>query len=113
MCDVCVGDSTLARSSRTSLSCKTNPPSGTPQLLLSSCGIQSVLQLCLQGLQLLSKIPLLLLSFIPGGSLRLQVFLELRNLSFQFSNLLQGHILLGSFFFHSAKEISDISMRSS
>lgn len=47
-----------------------------PELLLSGRAVQRVFQLCLQGLQLLAQVSLLLFSLVPGGPLRVQVLLE-------------------------------------
>lgn len=67
---------------------------GAPELLLSSRGVQRVLQLGLQSLQLLTQVPLQFLCFGPGHLLRFQIFLELGEVRLQFPDLLQGIVLL-------------------
>lgn len=70
-----------------------------PELLLGGCGIQSILKLCLKSLQLFTEVSLLLFCFVSCSFFRLQVFLEIRNYRFQFSDLLEGVVLLSSFIF--------------
>lgn len=70
-----------------------------PELLLGGCGIQSILKLCLKSLQLFTKVSLLFFCFVSCSSFRLQVFLEIRNYRFQFTDLLEGIVLLSSFIF--------------
>lgn len=70
-----------------------------PELLLGGCGIQSILKLCLKSLQLFTKVSLLLFCFVSCSFFRLQVFLEIRNYRFQFTDLLEGVVLVSSFIF--------------
>lgn len=70
-----------------------------PELLLSSGGVQRVLQLSLERLQLLSQISPVFLSFDSSGSLQLQIFLKFTELSLQFPDLLLSQILLSRFLF--------------
>lgn len=52
------------------------PASGhSPELLLSRGGVQGVLQLSFQSLQLLTQVPLLLFGLVPRCLLGLEVFL--------------------------------------
>lgn len=60
---------------------------------MNSCGVQRVLQLCLQRLQLLSQIPALFLGLGSGLPLQLQVLLQLGELRLQFPDLLLGRVL--------------------
>lgn len=69
----------------------------SPELLLGSRGVQCVLQLCLQGLQLLAEVPLEFLRFGATQLLRLQVLLKLSQVGLKLSNLLESVVLLGSF----------------
>lgn len=75
---------------------QTNLPS-LPELLLGSGGVQCVLQLRLQSLQLLAEVPLELLGLVPGHLLRLQVLLQLCQLGLQLTHLLQRVVLLSCF----------------
>lgn len=60
----------------------------SPELLLGSRGVQCVLQLRLQGLQLLAEVPLEFLCFSATQLLRLQVLLKLSQVGLELSDLL-------------------------
>lgn len=69
----------------------------SPELLLRGRGVERVLQLGLQRLQLLSQVSAVFLGFGAGDSLQLQVFLKFTQLSLQLTDLLLGQILLSRF----------------
>ena len=66
---------------------------GLPELQLGGGGVQRVLQLRLQRLQLLSQVPAVLLRLGAGLPLQLQVLLQLRDLRLQLSDILLGQVL--------------------
>lgn len=67
---------------------------GAPEFLLSRRGVQRVLQLGLQSLQLFAQVPLQFLRFGATHLLRFQILLELGEVRLQFPDLLQGIVLL-------------------
>lgn len=82
--------------------------SRSPELLLGGRGVQRVLQLRLQGLQLLAEVPLEFLRFGATQPLRLQVLLKLGQVGLKLSNLLQSVVLLGSFLIAPGREMKDV-----
>lgn len=69
-------------------------PASLPELLLSGGGVQSVLQLGLEGLQLFSQVPAVFLCLGTRLPLQLQVLLQLRELSLHLSDLFLRQVLL-------------------
>lgn len=76
------------------------PTGFTPELLLRRGGVQRVLQLRLQGLQLLAQVPPMLLGLGTGYLLQLQVLLKLGQLCLQLTDLLLSLVLLGRLLFN-------------
>lgn len=66
----------------------------SPQFLLRRGGVQRVLQLCFQCLQLLAQVPLLLLRLVPRRLFGLQVFLQLGDLRLQLPHHLECVVLV-------------------
>ncbi len=69
----------------------------TPELLLRGGGVERILQLGLQRLQLFSQVSAVFLGFGPSRSLQLQILLKFTQLSLQLTDLLMRQILLSRF----------------